>query len=329
MSKVEGIMSQVEKIIVRADEDGMRLDRWFKKNYPELPFAMMNKLLRKGNIRVDGGRAKCDTHIEEGQEIRVPPFQLEEGAPRMQRELVLNQEDIYFIKDLIIYEDDYLFILNKPIGHAVQGGTKSNFKPLDKVAKAYFDRNPGNEIEPRLVHRLDKETSGVLIFAKTRKVAQELTFMFQQKLIKKQYLVICAGLPAQMEGIIDYPLSKTETGVVVDYNEGKKAITEFEVLDHAAKKASLVRAFPETGRTHQIRVHMAEIGNPILGDDKYFDRRDERFEGMEFENLCLHSYETSFRHPVTGKNLVIKAPIPKTFMANMDVFGFDSKEYLG
>lgn len=320
--------TSVEKIRVTADEDGMRLDRWFKKNYPEVPFGMVNKLLRKGNIRVDGGRAKGDTHISKGQEIRVPPFQLED-RPKIKREVTFTKEDIYFIKDIILYEDNHLFIINKPIGYTVQGGTKSNARPLDKLAKAYFEQNEDNTAEPRLVHRLDKDTSGVLIFAKTRKVAQELTFMFQQKKIKKQYLVICAGVPPQSEGLIDFPLSKTEHGVVVDLKEGKKAVTEFEVLDHAGKKACLIKAFPETGRTHQIRVHLAEIGNPILGDDRYFDTRDERFEGMDFDNLCLHSYETSFRHPVTGKNLVIRAPIPKTFMKNLDVFGFDSKEYLG
>ena len=240
----------------------------------------------------------------------------------------LSKDEERWLKDCILFEDDAIYVMNKPAGLATQGGTKSNHQNLDDMMKAYSAKQGSEEDagDAKLVHRLDKETSGIQIFAKTRKTAQALAKQFQRKQIDKTYLAITRGVPELEEGEINAPLFRRKDKVVVDEEEGKKALTAFRVLDKAGHKLALIEAKPVTGRTHQIRVHLSLMGTPIIGDDKYnenFIADEEEFFNNENSRLYLHAFSVNFQHPLTGKHMNIKAPLPAHFDAFFEKIGFE------
>ncbi len=303
------------------DEDGMRLDRWFKNHYPELAFGTLNKLLRKGNIRVSGARAKGDTRLTVGDEIRVPP--IDDDPILKKRIFPLDEADQTYIKDIILFEDADMVVLNKPAGLPVQGGSKSNSRNFDDLIRSYYVDQ--EVVEPKLVHRLDKETSGVQIFAKNRKSASSLALQFKQKTIEKTYLCVTRGVPTASVGEIKKPLIKRKDKVYVDYEDGKWSLTDYEVIDTAGHRFALVEAKPKTGRTHQIRVHLASISTPILGDMKYninFHDEGDRNLDDELNNLFLHAVMIDLKHPRTEQKMTFKADLPPHFEDLLSMLGF-------
>ncbi|MGB1360869.1 MAG: RluA family pseudouridine synthase [Alphaproteobacteria bacterium] len=256
----------VEMVTVKPDDADMRLDRWFQKYY-DLNFAMVQKKCRKGEIRLDGKRVKGNERVSAGMVVRVPPMDKKITNPNADK--VYNPEDAELIKSMVIHKDDDIIAINKPAGIPVQGGTNT-LKHIDHLTR-YLHRD--NQDKPRLVHRLDKDTSGVLLLARNRKSANDLGDLFKRNKPRKVYWAVIVGEPDMDSGQISAPLIKKNMGgqekVVVDEDEGKNAITEFEVLQRMGGVLTLVALYPLTGRTHQLRAHMQYMGTPILGDGKY------------------------------------------------------------
>ena len=313
-------MSGVRHITVSDDDDGQRLDRWLKKNIPDTPFGLLQKLIRKGQLRIDGKRAKPDTKLKAGQDVRIPPVQDKvQGEKRP-----LKDKDIEFIKSLVIYDDGDVIALNKPAGLSVQGGTKIRFH-VDGMLDGLTDKKG---VRPRLVHRLDKDTSGVLLLARSAKVARELGNMFKGRDIKKIYWALVAPTPEKHEGTIRAALIKSgganKERMTVDEKEGKKAVTEYAVIEHAMQQAAFVAFWPRTGRTHQIRVHAELMGCPILGDEKY-GAQHEAISGVDTASrLHLHAQRIICPHPVRKGKLDIQAPLPPELKKSWKALGFSS-----
>jgi 23S rRNA pseudouridine955/2504/2580 synthase len=316
-------MTRVEQKRVAAGEDGMRLDRWFKTHYAGLPHSRLEKLLRTGQVRVDGGRAKSSTRLAEGQTIRVPPLPdvVLAAAPRQR----LSKADRDFLASITLYEDDDLLILNKPSGIAVQGGTKTPHH-IDRLLEGMGD---GPETRPRLVHRLDRDTSGVLVIAKRRAVAAKLGKAFQTRSVRKIYWALTHGVPKPPQGKIEAALVKASgpEGDRVrkarpgEQDRAQSAVTHYAVVDRAGQGIAFVSLKPVTGRQHQLRAHMAIIGHPILGDEKY-PSGAELPEGVT-NRLHLHARRISFPHP-SGEGVVdVTAPLPGHMQQSFTLFGFD------
>ncbi len=315
-------MRQVRTLAVAAGEDGVRLDRWFKRRWPHLNHIQLQKLARSGQIRVDGARAKPDTRLAAGALVRVPP--LPDAPPEGERE-GLSDRDAAFARSLVLYEDEEVLALNKPAGLAVQGGTKT-VRHVDRLLSAWgegLDR-------PRLVHRLDRDTSGVLLLGRTPSAAARLSGAFAKRRAKKTYWAIVAGNPTPREGVIEMPLVKKGVGdrelvVPADPKEfgAEPAETEYVTVARAAHRAAWMALRPHTGRTHQLRAHMKAVGHAILGDPKYSDEAAGALsEGLK---LQLHARRLSLPHPSAGQ-LIIEAPISPEFRAGMARFGFDEHE---
>jgi 23S rRNA pseudouridine955/2504/2580 synthase len=313
---------EVRTLFVGAGEDGVRLDRWFKRRWPHLNHIQIQKMARSGQIRVDGSRAKPDTRLSAGQQIRVPPLP---SAPPAEEKGRLSDRDIAFARSLVLYEDEEVLALNKPSGLAVQGGTKTT-KHIDRLLSAWgegMDR-------PRLVHRLDRDTSGVLLLGKTPGAAAKLAGAFARRKAQKTYWAIVVGNPKPSEGIIEIPLIKKglndrELVMPADPKEpgADPAETEYVMVTRAAHRAAWMALRPHTGRTHQLRAHMLAIGHPILGDPKYSnDAAAELSFGLK---LLLHARRVSLPHPSSGQ-LIIEAPVSPEFKAGLDRFGFDEHE---
>lgn len=313
-------MSAEEKIItVPDDDDGQRLDRWLKKH---MPFGLAQKLIRKGAIRVNGKKVKQDTKLAAGQEVRLPPFDAPEERPKKQG---VNAEEAAFIRSLVIYKDEDVIVLNKPHGLAVQGGT--NIKThVDGMLDAFINRKG---VRPRIVHRLDKDTSGVLVLARSAEAARELGRLFKGRDVRKIYWAITVPAPEQNDGTVNAPLIKAGGGqkerIVIDDKEGKKAITDFVVLERAAKQAAFVAFSPRTGRTHQIRVHAADVLHcPVLGDGKYGGEAAHLDGPGISRRLHLHARRMVLPHPVKkGETLDISAPLPEDLLTSWRALGFD------
>ncbi|MEM7192031.1 MAG: RluA family pseudouridine synthase, partial [Pseudomonadota bacterium] len=290
-------MAPVETRHVSDDEDGMRLDRWFRAHYAALTHGRLEKLLRTGQVRVDGGRVKASTRLEAGQSIRVPP--LPDTVPAQKTQRPISKNDRAFLKSITLYEDDDLLILNKPSGLAVQGGTKTA-QHIDRLLEGLSDRP---ETRPRLVHRLDRDTSGVLVVAKRRSVAAKLGRAFQTRSVRKIYWALVEGVPRPPQGKIDAALVKAMSpdGERVrkaragEQDKAQSAVTHYAVIDRAAQQTALMSLKPVTGRQHQLRAHMSILGHPILGDEKY-PSGGERPDGIE-PRLHLHARRISFPHP--------------------------------
>lgn len=306
-------MSGVSVIKIKPEDDGMRLNRWFLREYPSLSLGRLQKLLRTKQIKVDGKRAETNTRLCTGQELRLPPLDEQKAKPE---NAVFKAEDIDFITKMIIYKDENIIVLNKPSGLAVQGGTNTK-KHIDGLLEALkFEKNE----KPRLVHRIDKDTSGLLVLARNRKTAETLTKAFREHNLQKTYLALVRGCPERLSGVIDFPLEKIGERMEI-VNEGAKAVTKFRVLDKAAKKYALLEVEPLTGRTHQIRAHLETIKTPILGDKKYFG--NERLHLHEVaDKLYLHAYKIDLS-AVFGKKMLITAPLPQHFVEACKFFGLE------
>lgn len=321
-------MTGVQTLTVGPDEGDQRLDRWFRRHFPHVPQVRIEKMCRKGEIRVDGGRVKAASRIEAGQSIRVPP--LSDVAPVQKPKTDVSEADAEMIRAAVIYRDDHIIALNKPPGLPTQGGSKQT-RHVDGLAEAL---KFGLEEKPRLVHRLDKDTSGVLLLARTRGIANALSDAFRARDTRKIYWAAVAGTPQPRMGTIRFGLVKApghgakgegEKMLAVhprdiDSTPGaKRATTDYAVLSSLGTRASWVALVPVTGRTHQLRAHMAEIGHPIVGDGKYGGSGQEnlgdgwgaQLGGEISRKLHLHARSLSLTHPVTGNRLTVTAPLPE------------------
>ena len=316
-------MKEVRTLYVGAGEDGSRLDRWFKRRWPHLNHIQIQKMTRSGQIRVDGGRVKPDTKLAAGAMVRVPPFP--DAKETGDKKAALSPRDAAFVRSLVLYEDDEVLALNKPAGLAVQGGTKT-IHHIDRLLSAW-----GEGVDrPKLVHRLDRDTSGVLILGKTPAAAASLSGAFAKRRAEKTYWAIVAGAPRPAEGVIELNLVKTGVGdrelvVPADPKDprGDPAETEYVTVARASQRVTWMALRPRTGRTHQLRAHMQAIGHPILGDPKYGTEISAQLsEGLQ---LQLHARKVSLPHPGGGL-LVVEAPISKEMQAGFDRFGFDEHE---
>ena len=315
---------EVQTLYVAEDEHDIRLDRWFKRRWPHLTHIQVQKMARSGQIRVDGSRVKPQDRLTAGAAVRVPP--LPEANPRKPGDLhELTERDVAYAKSLVLYEDDMVIALNKPHGLAVQGGTKTT-KHVDRLLSAWgegMDR-------PRLVHRLDRDTSGVLLLGKGPEAAKRLAGAFARRQAKKTYWAIVIGNPKPTHGQIDLALKKTG---INDYEmmrpaepkdpKGEPAETAFATISRAAHRASWMALRPFTGRTHQLRAHMAAIGHPILGDHKYGDDKSRELSGVL--KLQLHARRIELDHP-GGGTLVVEAPLSPEIKAGFAHFGFSEDE---
>jgi 23S rRNA pseudouridine955/2504/2580 synthase len=314
---------------VTASEDGLRLDRWFRLNYPAVTHAYLNKLLRTGQVRVDGARVKGNQRLAEGQDVRIPPLAFDRRPVDLPvtETRPLTKEERALFRSMILHEDDDLYVLNKPEGLAVQGGTKTH-RHVDGLLMG-LSAELGER--PRLVHRLDRDTSGVLVVAKKRLIASSLGRLFSSRAVRKIYWAAVKGLPKPAQGKIDVPLIKSATGegdrVVAAQNtqeDAQRAVTLYSVIDKAPPTLAWVSLRPITGRQHQLRAHMAHIGHPILGDNKYGGDQDVPAEIVN--KLHLHARRITFPHP-GGGTVDVTAPLPKFMRQTWKYFGFDPDRY--
>ncbi len=312
-------MSAVETITVRPEDGAGRLDRWFRRHYPGLSHGRLEKLLRTGQVRVDGRRARAGDKVEPGQEIRVPPLP-EMPVSEAADAKPLRPRDAMLLRDAVIYRDDWAIVLNKPAGVAVQGGTRTEVHIDALLDTLRF----GADERPRLVHRLDKDTSGVLLVARHAAAAAFFAHAFRDKATRKLYWAIVGGLPTPELGRIDLNLAKgggAGRERVFAAEEGKAAVTFYRVLDHAGTRASWLALLPLTGRTHQLRAHCAALGTPILGDGKYGGAAAQLPGGAAAHRLHLHARRLAIPHP-SGGTLDVTAAPPPHIRRMLEFFGF-------
>lgn len=345
-------MSGVQLVKVTEAEGDSRLDRWLKKRFPSLTQGAIEKMCRTGQCRVDGGRVKANSRVEPGMEVRVPP--LPEGgavAPVSRSEarrdsLQISPADEKMIQACVLWKDEHIIALNKPPGLPSQGGSGQGDRHVDGLLDAlkfgYKDR-------PKMVHRLDKDTSGVLLIARTDRIARALSEAFRLKTTRKIYWAAVAGVPNPKKGTIRYALMKApghgrggegekmvciHPGKIGDYPDAKRATTDFAVIDALGTRASWVGLVPITGRTHQLRAHMAELGHPIVGDGKYGGSGQEnlgdgwgaQLGGEISRKLHLHARTISFDHPITKKRITITAPLPEHMARTWKTLGWIEAE---
>lgn len=327
-------------VTVAPDDTDQRLDRWFKRQFPQISQGRLEKLCRKGEVRVDGGRVKASTRLTAGQNVRVPPLP-DSAAPPAAPKSTISQKDARMIRDCVIYRDDHVIALDKPAGLATQGGSGQT-RHVDGLAEALrFDA----EEKPRLVHRLDKDTSGVLLLARTRLAAKALTASMRHKETRKIYWALVAGVPTPYLGEIRYALVKAagrgnkgegekmialHPREVNDTPGVKRAHTLYATLYRVGSRAAWVAMEPITGRTHQLRAHMAEIGHPIIGDGKYGGSGQEnmgdgwgaQLGGIISKKLHLHARMMRFEHPETRKPITVTADLPDHMGQSWETFGW-------
>ena len=342
-------MSRVQILTIDKDAAEQRLDRWFRRQFPHVPQGRIEKMCRKGDIRVDGGRVKPSTRVGPGQKVRVPPLPdpgqspVPARAPRPRAHV--SDADAAMIRDCVLYKDDHIIALNKPAGLAVQGGSKQT-RYVDGMLEALrFERDD----KPRLVHRLDKDTSGILLLARSAKMATDLTRAFRDRTTRKIYWAIVAGVPLPRMGTIRFGLVKrgghgphgegekmycVHPREIEDTEGAKRSTTDYAVLETLAPRAAWVALVPITGRKHQLRAHMAELGHPIAGDGKYGGSGQENLGdgwgaglgGDLSKKLHLHARSLTLKHPATGKDLTITAPLPDHMRRSWDYLGWSEND---
>lgn len=335
-------MSRVQMITIPDDQPEQRLDRWLRKAFPQLKQGQIEKWCRKGDLRVDGAKVKSSTRVAPGDEVRVPPLP-DPGKMAAKSALPrdVSDKDAQMMRDAVLYRDDHLIVINKPAGLPTQGGSKQH-RHVDGLSVALTDGYPE---KPRLVHRLDKDTSGVLVLARTPAMASKLTEAFRHRNTRKIYWALVAGVPTPYLGEIKYGLVKArghgkggegEKMYAVhprdmDATEGaKRAHTLYATLYRVASRAAWVAMEPITGRTHQLRAHMAEIGHPIIGDGKYGGSGQEnlgdgwgaQLGGDISKKLHLHARSFTFEHPATRKIITVTAPLPSHMAQSWDTLGW-------
>ncbi|WP_159992632.1 RluA family pseudouridine synthase [Roseomonas sp. 18066] len=315
-------MTIQHRTVHAADADS-RLDRWFRRHFPQLTQGALQKMLRTGQVRVDGKRAEANTRLARGQEIRIPPLPEGPAPEATPRDRGVSPEDARALEQMILYRDDSVIALNKPHGLAVQGGPNIK-KHLDGMLDALcFEK----EERPRLVHRLDRDTSGVILLARDAGSASKLAAAFRGRDAEKTYWAIVVGQPQFEGGRIDMRLVKQGGGpqgervVPAEGRDGVHAITEFSTVDVARRHATWLELKPHTGRTHQLRVHCASaLECPILGDGKYGGHA-AHLEGMSHA-LHLHARAINIPHP-EGGTLEVTAPLPPHMLESFATLGFD------
>mgnify|MGYP001082969407 CR=1 FL=1 len=331
-------MIGVQTITIGAGEGDQRLDRWLRRIYPHISQVRIEKMCRKGEIRVDGARVKANSRVEEGQAVRLPPLP-SPGEEKKQLRTDISAADAKMIQSCVIYRDDHIIALNKPPGLPVQGGSKQT-RHVDSLSDAL---RFGLDEKPRLVHRLDKDTAGVLLLARTREAAKGLTAAFRHRETRKIYWAVVAGVPAPKLGSVKYGLVKAlghgkggegekmhcvHPAEVASTEGAKRAHTDYAVLETAGQRCAWLALTPITGRTHQLRAHMAEIGHPIVGDGKYGGSGQEnlgdgwgaQLGGDISRKLHLHARTLKIEHPVTKAMLTLTAPLPEHMQRTWDTF---------
>ena len=316
-------MSGVATLEIAPEDGAQRLDRWFKRHYPAIGHGRLEKLLRTGQIRVNGKRARAGTRLAPGDRVRVPPLPEggEERAPR--RALPpMDEADVDMVQSAVIYRDGDMIALNKPPGLPVQGGSRVA-RHLDAMLDALrFDATDA----PRLVHRLDRDTSGVLLLARHAAAARELTALFRSRQLQKLYWALVVGVPKPAQGRIDAPLAKRQVGagerVIATAKGGQRAITDYALIDTAGRRLSWLALMPRTGRTHQLRTHTASVfGHPIVGDGKYGG--EAAFPAGFEPRLHLHARALALPRHRGKAPLVLSAPLPPHMAAAWRFLGFD------
>ena len=317
--------TKVQTVTVTADEGGMRVDRFFEARFPGLSFSHIQRIVRKGEVRVNGKRTEPKNRLEAGQAVRIPPLQL--AAPKIREESPQVQKDRAYIKSITLAEDDDVLVLNKPMGLAVQGGS-GTVRHLDGLLEAL--RGPGVDAQrPRLVHRLDKDTAGCILVAKTRFAAAALAKTFRTRSARKIYWALVAGVPKPKQGRISTYLAKHEDEEdsymrIAKHGEpdAVHAVTYYAVVETAAQKLAWISLKPVTGRTHQLRAHMAHIGNPIIGDPKYFNIENWELPGGIQNKLHLLARRIVVPHP-RGGTIDVSAPLPPHMEQSWNLLGLD------
>jgi 23S rRNA pseudouridine955/2504/2580 synthase len=315
-------MSGVQTLTVAPEDAEIRLDRWFKRHFPDLGHGRLEKLLRTGQVRLDGKRVEASDRIAAGQRIRVPPLPAAPPPDAKPARAAPSAADTRLLQERVLYRDAEMIVINKPEGLAVQGGTGTS-RHLDGLLDALrFDAKE----RPRLVHRLDKDTSGVLVLARSAHAAAWIGELFRSKATRKVYWAITVGAPKPRDGKIDQPLAK-QAGpggerVAADHEEGDRALTYYRTVGRAGDRFAWLALEPVTGRTHQLRVHCLALGTPILGDGKYGGAAAHPPSLPQARNLHLHARAIGLPLP-SGKTLTVTAPLPPHMRASWDFFGFE------
>ncbi|WP_425329986.1 RluA family pseudouridine synthase [Terrirubrum flagellatum] len=322
------ISTAVQTVTVSADENGMRVDRFLEAKFPGLSFAHIQRMVRKGELRVDGKRADSKDRLEEGQKVRIPPVRRD--AP-MRPDEERRAKVIAELKDITLYEDDDVLVINKPFGLAVQGGSGTT-RHVDGMLMAMME--PDGQ-RPRLVHRLDKDTAGCLVIARTRFAASTLAKTFRTRAARKIYWALVSGVPRVRQGRISTYVAREEQDdgdsrmrVARHGDEGAShALTYYAVVDTSAQKLAWLSLKPVTGRTHQLRVHTAEMGHPIIGDPKYFNIENWSLPGGIQNRLHLLARRIVIPHPRGKGTIDVSAPLPPHMQQTWNLLGLDAKRY--